>query len=184
MDNKAARIWRQSSENLKWAKKNYKLKWTLLEYEDSQKVLNKSRVVGEKSTHTKRYENESEIWVEARRWWKYARTPEDEKMGCEEARSKRALMKIMGARWEQPPSSPYQTQNLMFRPKFTGFLHQHRPVGGKNHRRVSLGWFGGEYAATRRVTHVKPLLLSREKSYKLYESIWCSISGSKRTQWC
>ena len=69
----------------------------------------------------------------------YARTPEDDKMGCDEARSKRALMKIMGARWEQLPNSPHQTQNLMFKLKFAGFLYQHRPVGGKNHRWVSLG---------------------------------------------
>ena len=29
-------------------------------------------------------------------------------MGCEEARSKRAMMRITGARWEQPPISPPQ----------------------------------------------------------------------------
>ena len=37
---------------------------------------------------------------------KIRETPEDEKMGCEEARSKRAMMRIISARREQPPISP------------------------------------------------------------------------------
>ena len=56
------------------------------------------------------YWSESVIWVEVSEdialkikmimgGWNYARTPMDDKMGCDKARSG-ALMKIKGARWE------------------------------------------------------------------------------------